>query len=276
MSKKATIAGVLIALASPLFAQDLPESIKASGEVVVLNQPEYAPMEYRDPATGELRGLDVDLQLALAKELGLKVKWSESTFEQLIPSLLTGRANLIHSGMSDTEKRRENLDFLDYMKSGAQFYTTDARKGEFQALTDFCGKRVGMPKTTSFPADVASWSEQNCIAAGKPGITVMGTEGSADTFMQLKQGRIDAGVQGSETLPYLMSQDPKTFSKVGPPFTVKKQGMGFLKKDNDLRDAYATALRKLMISGEYKAIFAKWKQEDNQLDGIYVNDIAVE
>lgn len=275
MMKKMTIAAAAIALSMPAYAQSLPDAVKAAGKIVVLNQPGYAPMEFKDPATGTLMGLDIDLELALAKEMGVKVEWSESTFEQLIPSLLTGRASLIHSGMSDTEKRRENLDFVDYMKSGAQFYTTAARKDEFKTLTDFCGKRIGMPKTTTFPADTAKWSAENCEAAGKPAVIVMGTEGAADTFTQLKQGRIDGGMQGSETLPYLMSQDANAFWKVGAPITTKLQGMGFLKKDKDIRDAYAAALKKLMDSGEYKTIFAKWNQQDNELDGVSINGAAV-
>ena len=275
MKRHITLAAVIATLAAPAYAQSLPDAVKTAGKVVVLNQPGYAPMEFKDLSTGTLTGLDIDLQLAMAKELGVKVEWSESTFEQLIPSLLTGRANLIHSGMSDTEKRRENLDFVDYMKSGAQFYTTAARKDEFKTPTDFCGKRVGMPKTTTFPGDTAKWSAENCEAAGKPAVIVMGTEGAADTFAQLKQGRIDGGMQGSETLPYLMSQDANTFWKVGTPITTKTQGMGFLKKDSALRDAYAAALQKLMVSGEYKAIFAKWNQQDNELDAVAVNGVPV-
>jgi polar amino acid transport system substrate-binding protein len=275
MIKTITLAAAALALAMPAYAQSLPDAIKTAGKVVVLNQPGYAPMEFKDPASGTLMGLDIDLELALAKQMGVKIEWSESTFEQLIPSLLTGRANLIHSGMTDTEKRRENLDFVDYMKSGAQFYTTAARKDEFKTLTDFCGKKIGMPKSTTFPADVAKWSAENCEAAGKPAVVVMGTEGAADTFTQLKQGRIDGGVQGSETLPYLMSQDANAFWKVGLPITKKSQGMAFLKKDKDLRDAYAAALKTLMESGEYKTIFAKWNQQDNELDGVSVNGDAV-
>jgi polar amino acid transport system substrate-binding protein len=274
MIRNLAIAAAMVAFSVPAYAQSLPDAIKSSGKITVLNQPGYAPMEFKDPATGTLMGLDIDLELALAKEMGVKVEWSESTFEQLIPSLLTGRANLIHSGMSDTEKRRENLDFVDYMKSGAQFYTTAARKDEFKTTTDFCGKKVGMPKTTTFPTDIAKWSAETCEAAGKPAVIVLGTEGAADTFAQLKQGRIDGGMQGSETLPYLMSQDANTFWKVGAPITSKTQGMGFLKKDKDIRDAYAAALKKLMDTGEYKTIFAKWNQQDNEVDSVTINGAA--
>jgi polar amino acid transport system substrate-binding protein len=256
-------------------AEGLPEKFKAAGKVVVANQPNYPPMEYKDPATNTLIGVDIDLGLALAKQLGTTVEWAEIGFEQMIPSLTTGRADLIHSGMSDLPKRRDTLDFVDYMKSGAQFYTTFARRDEFKILTDFCGKTVGMSRRTSFPDETAKWSAANCEAAGKSAIKVVGTEGSADARAQLKQGRLDAAVQGSETLPYLLTLEKDTYATIGEPFTAVYQGIGFAKKDTDLRDAYAAALKALMASGEYKTIYAKYGLEGTMLDGIYINGEAV-
>jgi polar amino acid transport system substrate-binding protein len=42
-----------------------------------------------------------------------------------------------------------------------------------------------------------------------------------------------------------------------------------------LRDAYAAALKAIMASGEYKAVFAKHGLEGTMLDGIYINGEAV-
>ncbi|MEZ2223200.1 ABC transporter substrate-binding protein [Rhizobium sp. RCC_161_2] len=256
-------------------AAGLPERIKSAGKVVVANQPNYPPMEYKDPATNTLMGVDIDLGLALAKQLGTTVEWADIGFEQMISSLTTGRVDLIHSGMSDLPTRRDALDFVDYMKSGAQFYTTAARKDEFKKPTDFCGKIIGMSRRTSFPDETAKWSAANCEAAGLPAVKVVGTEGSADARAQLKQGRVDGAVQGSETLPYLLTLEKDTYTVVGEPFTAVYQGIGFAKKDTELRDAYAAALKALMASGEYKTIFAKHGLDGTMLDGIYINGEAV-
>jgi polar amino acid transport system substrate-binding protein len=275
MNKYLAVLALTGLVATSVSAQNLPERIKTAGKVVVANTPNYPPMEYKDPATNELKGVDIDLGLALAKQLGTTVEWSDIGFEQMIPSLTTGRADLIHSGMSDLPKRRDTLDFVDYMKSGAQFYTTFARKDEFKTLTDFCGKTVGMSRRTSFPDETAKWSAANCEAAGKPAIKVVGTEGSADARTQLKQGRVDAAVQGSETVPYLLGLEKNTYVAVGEPFTAVYQGIGFAKKDTELRDAYAGAMKALMASGEYKAILAKNGLEGTMLDGLYINGEAV-
>jgi polar amino acid transport system substrate-binding protein len=273
--KTAFITLAALLASTVVHAEGLPERIKSAGKVVVANQPNYPPMEYKDPATNTLMGVDIDLGVALAKQLGTTVEWADIGFEQMISSLETGRVDLIHSGMSDLPKRRDTLDFVDYMKSGAQFYTSAARAQEFKSPADFCGKTVGMSRRTSFPDETAKWSAANCEAKGLAAIKVVGTEGSADARAQLKQGRLDGAVQGSETLPYLMTLEKNTYAIVGEPITAVYQGIAFSKKDTALRDAYAGALKAMMASGEYKAVFAKHGLEGTMLDGIYINGEAV-
>ncbi len=70
----------------------------------------------------------------------------------------------------------------------------------------------GASRRTSFPREIAAWSEQNC--KDNP-VVFVGTEGSADARTQLKQGRIDAAVQGNETLPYVMGLEPNTYMALG-------------------------------------------------------------
>lgn len=272
MIRMISLAALALALAAvSAQAQGLPDRIKSAGKVVVANQPNYPPMEYKDPATNQLKGLDIDLGLALAKELGVKVEWSDIGFEQMISSLTTGRVDLIHSGMSDLPKRRETLDFVDYMKSGAQFFTSYERRAEFKTPTDLCGKKVAMSRRTSFPDETAKWSKANCEDKGKPAIVVVGSEGSADARTQLRQGRVDGAVQGSETLPYLISLDKDTYHVVGEQFTAVYQGIAFPKTETALRDAYAGALKKLMASGEYKKIFEAWNLGGTMMDQVMIN-----
>jgi polar amino acid transport system substrate-binding protein len=267
------LAGLAIAWfgVTTVAAAELPERIKSAGKVTVATQPVYPPMEYKDPATGELKGLDIDLGRALAKQLGVEVIWAETAFEQIIPAVTTGRADLVHSGMSDLPKRREALDFLDYMKSGPQFYSVVARKNDFKTPADLCGKTIGMSRVTLFPDQAMKWSAQNCEASGKPPIVIFGTQSSADARTQLRQGRVDAVVQGAETLPYLMNQEKDTYLLIGEPFDHVYQGIGFAKSDTSLRDSYAAAFRVLVESGEYRKILAGQGLEALALDGVYIN-----
>ena len=107
-------------------------------------------------------------------------------------------------------------------------------ESEAKAATDLCGKKVGTTRSTSFPVEIEKWSKQNCEAAGKPAIQYVPGENSIDVRNQLKQGRIDAAVQGSETLPYAQSQEAGKYRVVGEPFAKGYQGIMFRKDDTAL------------------------------------------
>ncbi|MGJ7487696.1 ABC transporter substrate-binding protein [Variovorax sp. LT2P21] len=255
-------------------AQTLPERIAKTKTIKIAVNAIYPPMEYKDPESGKLIGFDVDLGNALAKELGVTLDWQESAFEQLIPSLQTGRADMILSGLNDRPARRETMDFVDYLNSGVQFYTLASRSTVNQPL-DLCGKTVGTSRSTAFPAEIKTWSDANCVAAGKPPITVEGTSDNAAARAQLKQERFEGGAQGSETVPYAMTLEPGVYKPLGAPFGGAQQGIAFAKADTQLRDAVLAAFKKLIADGTYASIVAKWKLQASAVKQAAVNGVAV-
>ncbi|MGI8390601.1 ABC transporter substrate-binding protein [Brucella anthropi] len=252
--------------------QELPERIAAKKEIVIANVPNYPPLEFKDPKTGTLTGLDIDLGNAIGAKLGVAVKWEEISFEQLVSALNTGRADMIISGMTDMPGRRETLDFVDYLASGAQFYTTADRAEQYKTPADFCGKTVGASRRTSFPKEMEAWSKETCEKNGKPALKIVGTEGSADARTQLRQKRLDAAVQGSETLPYLLNLEPDTYTIVGEPFTTVHQGIAISKKDEQLRDLIAKALKDMIADGSYEAVLKKWELQSAGVKTVKINE----
>jgi polar amino acid transport system substrate-binding protein len=275
--KTAVLAAAMAGLcAGAAVAQGLPQKYKDSGKVVVAHHPIYPPVDYKDADTSELKGIAIDLAKALAKELDVKIEWSDIVFAQMIPALVTGRADLVHTGMSDLESRRDSAQFLDYMRSGAQIYTSSGKADVFKTLEDLCGKTVGASRTTSFPAEVSAWSAQNCEAKGKPAIKISGAESSADARVQLKQGRIDAVAQGFETIPYMMQLEKGAYVLIGQPVSSYYQGIVFAKTGTELMQAYAGAFKAILNNGVYKQIMTSYGLESMMLDGVYINSKRVD
>ncbi|MBD9442595.1 ABC transporter substrate-binding protein [Pseudomonas sp. PDM04] len=264
----AVLAGLMASSVS--FAAELPASIKAKGEIVVAIMPNYPPMDFKDPATNQLTGLDYDLGNALAERLGIKIKWQETGFEQMINALTTDRVDMVLSGMTDTAERQASVTFVDYFTSGPQFYTLQKNK-DTNEIIDLCGKKVGTSRRTTFPAEIAEWSKANCEAAGKPAINVVGTEGSADARAQLRQSRIDAAMQGSETLPYLKTQEKDMYKTVGLPISSQFTGLGVSKKKPELSEAVKVALQSMIDDGSYLAILKKWDLELGAIKTVTIN-----
>lgn len=265
----AAICALGLAAAAPVFAQQggipLPAALKAAGQIVVGIETTYPPMAYKDPKTNERAGFNVELVNAIAKELGVSVKWEEMSFEQLMTSLTTGRIDMIGTAISDLPSRRDKLTFVDYLATGAQPFALSAKSGELKSNADLCGKTVGAPRTTSYMPVTAAWSEKNCAGAGKPAITVSGTAGATATRLELKQGRLDAAVLGPEYVAYLMADEPNTYAFVGEPLNKTLFGLAFEKKNGDLRDAVAKATAMVMKNGSYQQALKKFRLERQSL-----------
>ncbi len=249
------LAIVLLCLPASIAAAALPPAIAARGSMIVAIVPNYPPLEFRDPATNKLTGFDVELGEAIAAKLGTKITWQETSFDQMLPSLATGRVDAILSGMTDLATRHDTATFVDYLRSGPQFFVQASRAAVFKDMQALCGKRVGASRRTSFPKEIAAWSAAHC---GNDPIVLVGTEGSADARTQLKQGRIDAAVQGSETLPYIMQQEPNTYVTVGQPIAYQLTGMALPKSETGLQQEIAGALNAMIADGNYGKLLEKW------------------
>lgn len=250
-------------------AGEIPQAIKDAGILKLSINATYPPMEYKDPDTNTFKGLDIDLVDALAAKLGLKVERSDGLFAQLVPALTTGRTAFILSGMTDTPQRQETMDFVNYMRAGAMFYVLSS--SAVKDPIELCGKKVATVRSTTYPGQIKDWSDQNCVAAGKPAIEVVGTESSPDARLQLKQNRVEAAVQGGETIPFTSKQEGGIYRVIGKPLTTVFYGAAFRKTDTAFRDAVADALQALIDDGTYGKIFEKWELTDSALPKIMVN-----
>jgi polar amino acid transport system substrate-binding protein len=256
------------ALGVQAWAIELPAEIAKRGSIKVALVPNYPPMEFRDPATSALSGFDIDLGEAIGRKLGVKIEWQETSFDQFMPSISTGRVDAILSGFTDYATRHETATFVDYLRSGPHFFVQQSRAAEFKDMAALCGKKVGASRRTMFPAQITAWSEKNC---GSTPIQVVGTDGSADARTQLKQGRIDAAVQGNETLPYIMDLEPGAYAPVGSTIAQQFTGIAVPVKEKALQQAMLEAVDALIADGTYRTLLAKWKLSDNAIEKATIN-----
>jgi polar amino acid transport system substrate-binding protein len=268
MIKRLLAIALACAASASVMAAELPPEIARQGSIKVAIVPNYPPMEFRDPATNTLTGFDVELGEALGRKLGVKIVWEETSFDQMMPAITTGRVDAILSGMTDFASRHDAATFVDYLRNGPRFFTQKSRAGEFKDPMSLCGRTVGASRRTSFPKEIAAWSDAHC--GGEP-IKFVGTEGSADARTQLKQGRIDAAVQGGETLPYVMDLEPGAYAPIGDVFSFQFTGLALGVKEKALQQAVVEALDALIADGSYRALLVKWKLTDYGVERATIN-----
>jgi polar amino acid transport system substrate-binding protein len=240
-------------------AINLPQALKAKGHVTVGINGIFAPMEFKTPGTEDLIGVDVEIAQALGKAMGVKVVFDDQKFDQLLPSVTTGRVDFVISGLSDTAVRRKSFDFIDYFISGTQAYTTKALSADHKTLEAFAGKTLAVSASTDYWGTMEKWSKDNLEAKGKPGFKLLAVDSEATARLQMVQGRAQFSAISPEVLGWLSKQNPGQFVPVGPVLAPDPYGMAFKKDNTELRDAVFEAFKRIHQDGTYKKILAKWE-----------------
>ncbi len=190
--KKIILAASLLVSAVTLTAcgssesSDLQEDIKKDGKLVVAVSPDYPPFEFKALVDGKDKvvGADIDLAQDIADELGVKLEVSTMSFDNVLASLKTGKADIAISGLSVTEERKNAYAFSD------AYYTTEnailVRKedeGKYTNLDQLAGKKVAVQKGSI---------EENLAKEQLKDSQVVPLTAMGEAINELKSGVVDA------------------------------------------------------------------------------------
>ena len=106
-------------LASITYANaDAVDDIQRSKVIKVCIWPDYFGISYRNPRTGALQGIDIELSQAFASDLGAKVEYVETNFSQVIDDLVSHKCQIAMMGVGITPDRAEKVRFSKpYLRS---------------------------------------------------------------------------------------------------------------------------------------------------------------
>ena len=101
------------------------ERITRRGELRVCIWPDYYGVTYRNPKTGQFSGIDIDLSAELARELGVRLQYVDSSFATLVDDVRGGRCDIAMFAVAVLPQRRQQLAFsLPYLQSDICAITT--------------------------------------------------------------------------------------------------------------------------------------------------------
>lgn len=94
------------------------QRVLAHGVLRVCIWPDYYGITYRHPRDETLSGLDIDLSNELAKDLGVRLRYVESSFQRLIPDLEAERCDVAMFAVAVLPQRQAALAFTQpYLQS---------------------------------------------------------------------------------------------------------------------------------------------------------------
>ena len=84
--------------------------VVADEKIRIATEGYYAPFNYYDES-GKLAGFDVDISEALCKKMEADCELVQQDWDDIIPSLLEGKYDVIVASMSITEEREKKVSF---------------------------------------------------------------------------------------------------------------------------------------------------------------------
>jgi polar amino acid transport system substrate-binding protein len=202
-----------------------------------------------EKAPGKIQGFEVEIADALARELGVRAKFMQNDWSNLVPALERGDFDVILNGLEETPERAQRL------RLSAPYYTygetLTLRKGApYRKLADLGGKRVGTLNQT-----VA-----HDLLKASPATVVL-YEGQQEPYMDLAKGRTEAVL-----LDHVIAD---RYGCVLPELTCLSDDvarghyvLGIGKNAPKLQAAIDQALSRMQQSGELKGILTRWKLWD--------------
>lgn len=139
IAKTAALAGLAALLAAGCAKKD-------ENTITMITESGFAPYEYLDG--GKIVGVDVDICQAIADKLGKKLVVQDAKFDAVIPSVISGKADLAAAGITVTEDRKKSVDFsIPYVKSGIVIISR--KDAPFTSAEEAKGKKIGVQSGTT-------------------------------------------------------------------------------------------------------------------------------
>ncbi len=206
-------------------------------KLVVAMELAYPPFETKDES-GEPIGVSVDLAKAIGEHMGVEVEIVNTAWDGLIPSLQTGKADMIISSMTITEAREEEVDFsVPYANSLLAILTN--KEAGIESIED-----LNSPDKT---VAVKNGSTGHLFAMANltnAKITVLADESACVT--EVSQGKADGFLYDQLTIYRNNAANPDTTEAVFIPFqdteywgvAVKEGNEELLEEINECIESY--------------------------------------
>lgn len=248
----------------------LPAGVRERGVLRIGTDASYAPMSSFGPDGRTIVGMEPDLGVALGKVLGLRVRFVNVDFTDVIPKVADGSLDLGMSAMTDTPERARDADFVNYFSAGTSILVQRGNPEGITDIKDLCGKVVAVEKGTT-QVDLLARTQGNCV---EEQIAVKAFPTNSDALVELRTGRA-AAVLNDLPPAALLVTDSRTKAYYQLASTTQYEpglyGIVVARDRPGMRDAVQGATEELLRSGVYDDVLGRWGVRDGAVDEVSVN-----
>ena len=222
-------------------------------ELVVGSSATYRPFAYETP-TKEIVGYDIDIIKAVAQKAGLQIKIVNTPWTGIFAALNNGDVDLVISGVTINEKRKQSYDFTTPYFEARQLIAVN-KDSTVKGLKDLAGKKVAV--VTGSTADDISSRE-----FGKTSPDIRRFESTPVIISELANGGVDAAIGDNGVIAF-RTQEHKQLKTVSDA-SFPKEYFGIVVKQGNkaLLDKLNKGLATAKTDGTYAQIYKKWFQTE--------------
>lgn len=242
----------------------LPQAIKAKGQLVVGTDPSYAPVEFTAKG-GTFQGFDIDLGNAIGRKLGLKITFKAGQFDGILAGINAGRYDMAMSAFTDNKEREKANSFVTYFKAGTSIGVKRGNPKKIQSQDDLCGLKVGAEKGTTqsdaltkAKADDGSLTlKGTCLSKKKAAPVPVLLPDQNGVNLAVESGRADAFISDSPVVDYQVKLQNGQIQQGGTTTDVAPYGIA-LPKNSPLAALLQKTVQSLIDDGTYQKIITTW------------------
>ena len=224
-----------------------------SRPLVVGSSATYPPFAYETPGK-EIVGFDVDVIQAIAQKRGLTLRIVNTPFTGIFASLNNGDIDLIVSGVTINDRRRQSYDFTMPYFEARQLIAVHSGSA-VKSLQDLNGKKVGVV-TGSTGDDIAS------RAFGKTSANIRRFDTTPLIIAELANHGVDAAIGDNGVIAYRVKERKDLTTVSDPTFPKEYFGIAVKQGNTALRDSLNQGLQAIIDDGTYARLYRKWFQAE--------------
>jgi ABC-type amino acid transport substrate-binding protein len=243
----AGLAAVAMAIAQPGMAESTLQTVKTRGTMIAgvrFDAPPYGSVD----ASGKNVGIDVDIAGEIAKRIGVKLQLVQVTAQSRIPTLNSGKVDLLIADLTHTREREKAIDFTEtYIEDGVSVMVR--KNSGIKKAADLNGKSVSFVQGSTADAALKKTAPQAKITVYQE---------YPQAYLAFQQGLTDAFLSDALILGTYVKSDPANLEVLSPYMTPEPIAIGVRKNDSDWRTTLDEAIQDMSADGTWTKIVDKY------------------
>lgn len=198
-------------------------------------------------------GFDIDLAKGYANYINAKLEIIDYNFDGIIPALNTKKCDLIVSGMTITNERKNSVLFSKpYFKDGLS-YLYKKNNVKFDKISD-----ISMLNSEQFKIGVRlGYTSDFYVTKNLASAKILKFNAAADVLNALKSEKIDVFITDTNNIKVLQKKFHNTFEYKNTNVQDEYFGVAARLKDEELLESFNEYLDHWKASGQYEKDYEK-------------------